>query len=121
MKKLLFLVVIGFLSYEALSQQTHTASVTIVSNCDVLGVEDDSQTLLTIYPNPITAANEIQLSIEAAFAGDLTVIDQHGRIVFRKRLQMGSPRISLVNLSSGLYTIHLKNGTQYSSNRIIIE
>lgn len=85
---------------------------TLAANAELLvtqeagtGVLDVSEIEANIYPNPVT--DRITLELDGTF--HFTVYDAAGRAVMRGTLSQNDNTLSVSNLESGVYYIHLKD------------
>ncbi|MEM6343354.1 MAG: T9SS type A sorting domain-containing protein [Bacteroidota bacterium] len=81
-------------------------------------IESEITTAWNVYPNP----SKGQLSIEAPWPNaDLRVLDLQGRLVWQAKNHPLDQRISLKQLSSGIYLLELSHQGQTDTRKIIIE
>jgi len=98
----------------------YTSTVVDVNGCTIdasvyigaLGIEEALNTPLKFYPNPVT--DKIYLSESIT---DLLIFDSKGAIV----LQQSSPSTDVgIDLSSGMYMIELRSGSEVKRTKLII-
>ena len=71
----------------------------------------------SFYPNP--ANDYITIKYAADTESDLYLFDVSGKIVIQEKLQSGTTNISIDNLSSGFYFLHVKNNSTSFTNKLI--
>ena len=82
-----------------------------VDNC--LGVEEESQLQISLFPNPSNGNFNIDLSKVDAPNGNITIIDNMGRVVFMKNITNQREEINIGNLTAGSYFVNIYvNGNQ---------
>jgi hypothetical protein len=81
--------------------------------------ETAQQPSVNIYPNPFTSSTTIEVPANGNF--DFVLYDQTGRIT--RSVKVNGPRFELHrgNLSPGIYFYHLRNESQITSGKLIIE
>lgn len=65
---------------------------------------------ISIYPNPFM--NDFQVICNAVLNGELVLLDQTGRTVYRSVLSGGAANVETNALSSGNYTVVILDQTQ---------
>ncbi|KAF2518725.1 S8 family serine peptidase [Flavobacterium salilacus subsp. salilacus] len=83
-----------------------------------LSVNDIDTTTFTLYPNPV----ENNISITLIKEGQMTTIsifNNLGQLVQQGNLSVNNPSLSLLSLSSGLYTYQLVSGKNIQTGKLI--
>jgi Zn-dependent metalloprotease len=96
-------------------------SVTIhVASC--LGVDDKLNHVLNIYPNPSEGIFNIQVKGSSSYESVMEIFDASGRVVYTQNIpaRFGKITLSTPNLSSGMYTLRLRNSRHVESHKIIV-
>jgi hypothetical protein len=83
-----------------------TSSVAILSVVNNVGIEEQNQMQLRVYPNPTSSI----LTIEnpQGFISNFLIVDAQGRNVFAGKLEL-EKTINLAPFSAGVYTILFEN------------
>lgn len=76
---------------------------------ETVGIESDiNKSAFNIYPNPTN--NELNIELpNSDFNGTLNLMDGSGKIIFQKSLQQSHDKISLYDLSNGIYIVQVKD------------
>ncbi len=82
----------------------------------VLGVNDFSETVFSVYPNPVK--NVLNISSKAS-VDTVTVYDILGKVVLTASPAMVSPSIDMSGLSSGTYLVTVKIGNASKTVKVI--
>lgn len=73
----------------------------------------------TIYPNPVR--NNLFIK-DLSGTNNITIFDATGKVVYSKaNVNNTSVNIDLTNLSNGLYTVMINNGSESKTNKIVVE
>ena len=117
-----------------LSQDTWVVKVDgdgcIVPGCNTVGITEQATNLLdalSLYPNPASEQLTIQLDLPASIGGtalQLSVVGSDGRLVVQEQVASGTRALSLsvATLSSGLYHVHITNGTTWLTGaKLVVE
>jgi hypothetical protein len=72
----------------------------------------------SVYPNPFSDFVTLELSQKIK---EYQLIDELGRVIFRKRVQNSKEYLYKSNLSSGIYVLQLMSKNQVVSQKLIIE
>lgn len=97
------------LTYTYNSQGCEGSDVAEVFVDECLGI-DESEISISIYPNPFI--NDFQVICKGISKGELILLDQTGRTVYRSVLSGGAAIVKSNALSSGNYTIIIMDETQ---------
>ena len=89
-----------------------TQSVQICTGIDV-GIENGKQPL--IYPNPSNS----DFFIETDLDGEITVLDNLGKMLFRQETKIGINIISMTNYAKGMYFLKILNYTNGATVKIV--
>lgn len=84
-----------------------TKAVTVQKNFDIVGVNENhySSITLSVFPNP--ASNFINFSTSSLDAVKIIVFDLTGKTLATEPMEMGKAKMNLNNLSSGVYMYHV--------------
>ena len=102
----------------------------IVPGCNSVGIAEQATNLLdaiSLYPNPAREQVTIQLDLPASIGGtalQLSVVGSDGRLVVQEQVASGTRALSLsvATLSSGLYHVHITNGTTWLTGaKLVVE
>lgn len=88
---------------------------------DLLGTSDIDQNSFAIYPNPNTGNFTVQVGqVEGSI--DIEITDATGKLIHIVDTQaaVNQYNISLSNLATGVYLVHVKNGQHTATQRIMI-
>lgn len=77
---------------------------------ECLGI-DENEISISIYPNPFM--NDFQVVCNGIVNGELALLDQTGRTVYRSVLSDGATNVKTSALSSGNYTVVIMDETQH--------
>jgi hypothetical protein len=92
---------------------TERASVTLTPNLSVGNVEGIAS--VSIYPNPATEMVNIDMSQLKTQTVELSIIDLTGKKVFADVVNISANKkvsIPAANLSKGVYSLHIKSGSE---------
>lgn len=96
----------------------------VLSTSSSTSINEISNKLLTVYPNPINEYANIEFYADNSSATRIEIINSIGQIVFGENLGFveGKQVVNLnaSNLSSGYYFIHLQSGKNIYNSRITI-
>lgn len=96
----------------------------IDDNNDHLRVGQESKASLDVYPNPSLDGNIIlstDFGKDANGPMDIRVLNTQGQVVFEKRLtsQLSKQKLSLSDLSPGIYFIYAQSGEKQAFEKIV--
>jgi hypothetical protein len=109
-------------TYTATSTGGYEVQVTDANGCIgtsdttnvIVGLRNPSALGASLFPNPASQSASVLLTLDAAAALQLRLIDAHGKVVMQSELQAtaGQNRMDLnvAALSAGVYHLHLSNG-----------
>ncbi|MGB0423951.1 MAG: T9SS type A sorting domain-containing protein, partial [Flavobacteriales bacterium] len=83
-----------------------------------VGIEENNNLGFNISPNP---ANEVLLISSTQTNLDCKLFDGLGKLVLNEQITGFQKNINLADLPNGIYTVHLSNGTQVSSQKLLIQ
>ena len=83
-----------------------------------IGVEDFTETNVSIFPNPASA--DVTVQLEIPIEGKLTVYNQLGSEVFSEAFSENSKTISVSNLPAGLYFVTLSSNNRKATKKLIV-
>ena len=105
-------------SYAVISTNTNGCSDT--SNCISItnvGMEELSSAPFTVLPNPVV--NQVNITFEAAFTGDISITDMGGRLV-RQSVVNNQKEVSIeLSVPQGIYFVNAYNQSGIKTVRII--
>lgn len=83
-------------------------------------ISDPDMVNLTVYPNPVTAGDQLIVRSDQLLNGVFYLVDAHGRIV----VEEGASQMTIVEtdqLRSGVYVLRLVNSRSQSSSLIVVK
>ncbi len=91
-----------------------------VASC--VGVDEELNHVLNIYPNPSQGVFNIQVKGSSAYSSVMEIFDASGRVVYNQNIpaRFGKITLSTPNLSSGMYTLRLRNERHVESHKIVV-
>ena len=96
----------------------------VVSTNPATSIEELSNKVLTVYPNPINEYANIEFMADNSSATQIELLNSIGQIVFNKSLGIveGEQVVNLdaSNLSSGYYFVHVRSGKNIYNSRITV-
>lgn len=110
---------------------TYTAKLYLFNECGTeriltkkadikVGIDDISLSDgISIYPNP--TKDEITISINNQIIKEISVVDITGKILFSKQVNGSNIQFNIGNLTSGIYTLHIKTNHSNYTKKIIKE
>jgi hypothetical protein len=104
--------VIGISSNGCSNQAVITQSV---DNCTGIAFHNQSESKISVYPNPSTGIFTIELSGES----NITILDVLGKIIFAEKLQYGKHKIDLGEFAEGLYTLKVESNNEIKAIKLI--
>jgi len=84
--------------------QNTATFVVVVENC--LALEESSETVLQLYPNPVSETVYLQYD-ETVDVKQVEILDQSGRVI--RTNAAGTTEINVSSLSPGIYQVRLQN------------
>jgi nitrate reductase NapAB chaperone NapD len=82
-------------------------------------VEKLENTIYSIFPNP--ADNEVSIYLKNINYNNLEVIDQNGKLIFKKMLNTDLNKIDIYYLCQGVYTIILSNNVTKIFSKLVVQ
>lgn len=83
-----------------------------------LNVNENELTGITVYPNP---ADEMVSVKGLAENATLTLIDAQGKTVAAKTVEPGTASLSLSEITSGVYFLHVTSNNQTTVERVVVK
>jgi hypothetical protein len=84
-----------------------------------LGIQEDQNTGLVVYPNP--ADDEVRIDLPKGMeTADIAIYDMQGRVLHSVKSNTASKTISLENIQSGVYWIRVGNEVESYDQKMII-
>jgi PKD repeat protein len=93
--------------------------VVTVNSCT--GLQEQIVTPFSIYPNPANEIFNIDFKSNEMVNATIEIFDGIGKLVFMEQLNTNSSTISLNQFAKGIYTIRVKNDSNYFISRLIKE
>jgi hypothetical protein len=94
-----------------------------MNNTGVDGIATSEQSWL-VYPNPTTADGEISIANPKGLLRSVTVVNALGGVIHTQEIKANElgvkVNLSPLDLSTGVYFIHLMNSNQQTTERLII-
>ena len=91
-------------------------TISIVVNCDVVGLIENSSDALVIYPNPTKSS----FNVNVANFDNLTIEDMNGKVV-KTMNQFEAGQISVKSLKAGVYFVKITMNGEVLTEKLIIE
>jgi hypothetical protein len=91
-------------------------TITVVVNCDVTGLMENSSDALVIYPNPTKSS----FNVNVANFDNLTIEDMNGKVV-KTMNQFEAGQISVKSLKAGVYFVKITMNGEVLTEKLIIE
>jgi hypothetical protein len=90
-------------------------------SCDLVSLESNELTSLTVYPNPSNGVMNIQGTTDAAFV-EYTITDAQGRVIKSGSVAGSSmnEQVNLSNVGTGIYFVRLTSRNAQRVERILI-
>ena len=120
---------VGFTSSTGRSSEVHELLSVELTDCQpVTSVLDDQQGLghqgrMTISPNPVTVAAQVQFPLPLPVAAMIELVDVHGRVILQQMVPAGATSQSLDSLGSvapGMYYARLTTPDGITSSPLTI-
>lgn len=92
--------------------------IVVVNSDPCLGIEDNNQAILTVYPNPSKGSFNVAHNINGV--SQYVVLDAQGRSVLQFSNNLNEFMLDLANFSSGIYTLMIQ-GIEITTVRLIKE
>ena len=96
----------------------------VLSTNPSTSIDEISNNVLTVYPNPINENANIVFTADNTSATQIEILNSIGQIVFNKSLGVvdGKQVVNLdaSNLSSGYYFVHVRSGKNIYNSRITV-
>ena len=82
--------------------------------------EDELANSIAIFPNPNQGEFNLNINNAQLNSVDVSIYDMFGRIVYQKNLTNKNNRISLSDISAGVYTVKVSFNGQSTTKRIVV-
>jgi Leucine-rich repeat (LRR) protein len=93
----------------------------VVTRRVIVGVSEEEQASIQIYPNPVTTDLHIDL-LEGSVDGEMKLFDSTGKEILSQPLKEGTSTFDLGTVSPGIYVIKIYRGkTEVSAARIAVK
>lgn len=92
-------------------------TVTINEGCDATGIAEETLIAAQAFPNP--AADYFQIELKENATAQIFTFD--GKRVQLEECSMGTNRIDISDLQSGIYLLSISNGSLQYSSKLIVE
>lgn len=83
-----------------------------------LNVNENELTGITVYPNPVEELVSVKGLAENA---TLTLVDAQGKTVAAKSVEPGTASLSLSEITSGVYFLHVTSNNQTTVERVVVK
>ena len=115
----MFLVFINWVTYQPGDENLYFEDSPPLVNCGVVStIEPSIEKLVRVFPNPAT--NQVRLSYDGTFSGQVEIFDSNGRMV-RKAENIDLPaNVSLNELADGVYFLKLTNEKMSFMKRVVV-
>lgn len=84
-----------------------------------VGIEDASDAVVTIYPNPAT--DNIAVKLENSDVDEMCVLDIYGKMVMHQAVAEGVQYVDVQSLASGMYFVQFRRGNEIKATRKLIK
>jgi hypothetical protein len=92
-----------------------------IDPCD-MGIEDNNNLPVTIYPNPATTTFTIEFPASANFkTAELSIQTISGQLVFQSAIQNPKSAIDISAFSKGLYLFKVQAGDEVVVKKVVVE
>ncbi len=99
--------------------------VYLLENCDgvskwenvVVSLKDLTSNIFRIYPNPAKDAVNVETDGKTGYFVEL--VNQHGSVLYKSKIEGTLHRINLSNLSNGVYFVTVKSDNYNHTQRIM--
>jgi hypothetical protein len=98
--------------------KTITFTITVVADAPLLGLKDDNEQVLGVYPNP--ASDLINVILPDDSYSSLQVIDMTGKEVMQQNITATQMQIDASSLINGIYFIIAKGMVGTAKAKIIV-
>jgi hypothetical protein len=93
----------------------------VVTRLVIVGVSEEEQETVQIYPNPTSSDLYINLT-EGSGTADMILFDRTGKEILTQKLPEGKTTLDLNKLSPGIYLLKTyRNGKEVSAARVMVE
>lgn len=93
----------------------------VVKRFIIVGVSEEEQSSIQIYPNPVSTDLYITLT-EGSGVGEMKLFDESGREVISRSLREGKSTFDLSQLNTGVYIVKIfRKSKEVSAAKIIVE
>jgi len=98
-----------------------TGGKIVVTRKVIVGVSEEEQASIQIYPNPVTTDLYVNL-IEGSGDGEMKMFDSTGKEILSQQLKEGKSTFDLSALSSGIYILKIYRGDkEVSAARVVVQ
>ncbi len=115
-------IVISFVNTNGNGNNLFVDNVNITG---IVGIEDDVQSMIQIYPNPNDGQFRLEIGELGVGTSSLSVVDMTGREVFRKDIEGNgnnfSTDLDLRRLSNGVYYLEVRSEAGRQVRKLVIE
>lgn len=87
----------------------------------VVELNSEKVNIFSLYPNPAKDVLTVDLSEELTKSSRMFIVNINGQIVKEARLQKGVNAINTSEMSKGIYLVTVSTGTQFYTQKLIIE
>jgi len=98
-----------------------TGGKIVVTRKVIVGVSEEEQASIQIYPNPVTTDLYIDL-LEGSGVGEMKMFDGSGKEILSQQLKEGKSTFDLSTVSPGIYVIKIYRGDkEVSAARVVVQ
>lgn len=101
-------------AYNSIPNQPILAGQTIATGINEIGF----QTAFSIYPNPAT--NSIAVNFPSDNAGELSIVNLYGEVVFTEKTNVEEMKVDVSKFSSGMYMARWNSGEHFAMQKFSI-
>lgn len=87
-------------------------------NMGVLGVNEETTSNLSVYPNPSSDVVTIESNMTQ---GSIQIVDLTGKVVANQTVNGATTAFNTAALTNGMYTVILSNGTTVETRKFIVQ
>ncbi len=110
---------------DAFDNATVLSSFTFTTMDDPSSIKElQSGSFIAVYPNPNNGQFMLRVGVEEGKLVDVDIMNIHGQIVYKDRIQVSSSRdesVDISNMPPGLYFIRVTEGDQMKFKKILIK
>jgi len=85
--------------------------------CSGVGVEEDIQYELSVYPNPVNGITTLQLEVPAEYS--IEIVSMNGQVVMQRQFSGSSYELDLSSIPKGIYFLTIGSGEFVTTKKIV--